>query len=326
MERPTSIHPSPFTIHAPEVLMNVEWMRGCATALVTPFKSDGSVDGERMRALVERQCEGGVRTLVPCGTTGESVTMSEEENRQVIAAAVEVARAHGAHVIAGAGSNSTAHAVSNARAAQEEGADAVLVVTPYYNKPTQEGLYQHFRTVALAVAPLPVVLYNVPGRTSSNIAAETTLRLAREVENVAAVKEASGNLAQIMEIIRNRPKGFLVLSGDDAMTFALMSLGADGLVSVASNEAPGPMSRMVDAALEGRWDEARELHYRWLPLMDVNFVESSPGPVKAAMALMGLLEENLRLPLVPVTDKTRARVGEVLSELGLSGETTHVAA
>lgn len=306
--------------------MNVEWMRGCATALVTPFKSDGSVDIERMRALVERQCEGGVRVLVPCGTTGESVTMSEDENQRVIMTTVEAARAHGARVIAGAGSNSTAHAVSNARAARDAGADAVLIVAPYYNKPTQEGLYQHFRTVAEAVAGLPVVLYNVPGRTSSNIAAETTLRLAREIENVVAVKEASGNLAQIMEIIRQRPAGFLVLSGDDAMTFALMALGADGLVSVASNEAPGPLSKLVDEALAGRWETARELHYRWLPLMDVNFVESSPGPVKAAMALMGLLEENLRLPLVPVNGKTRERVREVLSQSGLLGESTHVAA
>ena len=306
--------------------MNVEWMRGCATALVTPFKSEGEVDIERMRALVRRQCEGGVRILVPCGTTGESVTMSEDENRRVIGVTVEVAREHGARVIAGAGSNSTAYAVSNALAARAAGADAVLIVAPYYNKPTQEGLYQHFRTVAEAVAPLPVVLYNVPGRTSSNIAAETTLRLAREVENVAAVKEASGNLAQIMEIIRNRPEHFLVLSGDDALTFALLALGADGLVSVASNEAPGPLSKLVDAALAGRWDEARALHYRWLPLLDVNFVESSPGPVKAAMALMGLVEENLRLPLVPVTERTRERVREVLNELGLLEESTHVAA
>jgi 4-hydroxy-tetrahydrodipicolinate synthase len=306
--------------------MNVEWMRGCATALVTPFKSDGGVDVERMGALVKRQCEGGVRTLVPCGTTGESVTMLEDENRRVISTTVEVAKEYGARVIAGAGSNSTAHAVSNARAAQAAGADAVLIVAPYYNKPTQEGLYRHFRTVAEAVAPLPVMLYNVPGRTSSNIEAGTTLRLARDIENVAAVKEASGNLAQIMEILRNRPEGFLVLSGDDATTFALMALGADGLVSVASNEAPGPLSRMVDAALGGRWDEARALHYRLLPLMDVNFVESSPGPVKAALALMGLLEENLRLPLVPVTEQTRERVREVLHELGLLGESTHVVA
>ena len=306
--------------------MNVEWMRGCATALVTPFGSDGSVDIERMRALVGRQIEGGVRLLVPCGTTGESVTMSEGENREVIRATVQVARERGARVIAGAGSNSTAHAIENSRAAREEGADAVLVVAPYYNKPTQGGLYAHFRAVAEAVADTPVVLYNVPGRTSSNISAETTIRLAREVENVVAVKEASGNLAQIMEILRGRPEGFRVLSGDDAMTFAMIALGADGLISVASNEAPALMSRMVDAALEARWDEARALHYRLLPLMDVNFVESSPGPVKAALTLMGLIEENFRLPLVPVQAATRERVRAVLTDLGLLKETTHVAA
>jgi 4-hydroxy-tetrahydrodipicolinate synthase len=305
--------------------MKVEWMRGCATALVTPFGADGGVDVERMRALVARQVEGGVRVLVPCGTTGESVTMSGAEREAVIGATVEVARGR-ARVIAGTGSNDTAHAVEQSRAARELGADAVLVVAPYYNKPTQEGLYQHFRAVAESVPTTPVVLYNVPGRTSSNISAETTLRLARDVENVVAVKEASGNMAQIMEILRGRPEGFLVLSGDDALTFALVALGADGLVSVASNEAPALLSRMVDAALAGRFDEARALHYRLLPLMDVNFVESSPGPVKAALALMGLLEENLRLPLVPVEEKTRARVREVLSELGLLEETTHVAA
>jgi 4-hydroxy-tetrahydrodipicolinate synthase len=278
-----------------------------------------------MRALVARQIEGGVSLLVPCGTTGESVTMSGAEREQVITATIEVARGR-ARVIAGTGSNNTAHAVEQSRRAAELGADAVLVVAPYYNKPTQEGLYQHFRAVAEAVPETPLVLYNVPGRTSSNISAETTLRLARDCANVVAVKEASGNLAQIMEILRARPEGFLVLSGDDAMTFALVALGADGLVSVASNEAPDLMSRMVNAALNGRWDESRELHYRLLPLMDVNFVESSPGPVKAAMALMGLLEENLRLPLVRVTDATRARVREVLAELGLLEETTHVAA
>jgi len=305
--------------------MRVEWMRGCATALVTPFGADGSVDLERMRALVERQIEGGVRLLVPCGTTGESVTMTTEERESVIGATVEVARGR-ARVIAGTGSNSTAVTIEQSKRARELGADAVLVVAPYYNKPTQEGLYQHFRAVAEAVADTPVMLYNVPGRTSSNISAETTLRLARDVENIAAVKEASGNLAQMMEILRGRPEDFLVLSGDDAMTFALIALGADGLVSVASNEAPGLMSRMVDAALAGRFDEARASHFRLLPLMDVNFIESSPGPVKAAMALMGLLEENLRLPLVPVSEKSRARVGEVLEELGLLKETGHVAA
>ena len=305
--------------------MNIEWMRGCATALVTPFKSDGAVDLERMRALVERQIEGDVRLLVPCGTTGESVTMSGAEREAVISATVEVAKGR-AHVIAGTGSNNTSAAVEGSRRARELGADAVLVVAPYYNKPTQEGLYQHFRAVAESVPDTPVMLYNVPGRTASNISAETTLRLARDVENIVAVKEASGNLAQIMEILRARPKDFLVLSGDDAMTFAMIALGADGLVSVASNEAPALMSRMVEDALEGRFDVAREAHYRLLPLMDVNFIESSPGPVKAALKLMGLLEENLRLPLVPVTDKSRERVREVLSELGLLEETTHVAA
>ena len=305
--------------------MNVEWMRGCATALVTPFGADGGLDLERMRALVGRQIEGGVTLLVPCGTTGESVTMSGEERERVIGATVESARGR-ARVIAGTGSNNTAQAVEQSRRAAELGADAVLVVAPYYNKPTQEGLYRHFRAVAEAVPDTPVVLYNVPGGTSSNVAAETTLRLARDCANVVAVKEASGNLAQVMEILRARPEGFLVLSGDDALTFAMIALGADGLISVASNEAPGPMSALVAAALAGRWDEARREHYRLLPLMDVNFVESSPGPVKAAMALMGLLEENLRLPLVPVTEQTRGRVREVLAGLGLLEETTHVAA
>src|SRR6201986_2765211 len=278
--------------------MKVEWMRGCATALVTPFSSDGGVDVERMRALVGRQIDEGVRLLVPCGTTGESGTMPAEEREQVIRATIETAKGR-ARVIAGTGSNNTAHAVEQSREAVGWGADAVLVVAPYYNKPTQEGLYQHFRAGAESVPETPVVLYNVAGRRSSNVSAETALRLARDFENVVAVKEASGNLAQIMEILRGRPEGFLVLSGDDAMTFAMIALGADGLVSVASNEAPRLMSEMVEAALAGRWDDARAAHYRLLPLMDVNFIESSPGPVKAAMALMGLLEENLRLPAVP---------------------------
>ena len=306
-------------------MIDTGWLRGCATALVTPFGADGAVDEGRVRALAERQIAGGVLVLVPCGTTGESVTMSEEEDRTVIRTTVEVARGR-ARVIAGTGSNCTASAVGYARAARDLGADAVLVVAPYYNKPTQGGLYAHFRAVAEAVAPLPVVLYNVPGRTSSNIAAATVLRLAREVENVVAVKEASGNLSQVMEILRGRPAGFRLLSGDDAITLPLVALGADGLISVASNEAPSQMSRMVDLALGGRWDEARELHYRLLPLMEANFIETSPGPVKAAMAMMGLLEEKLRLPLVPVQESTRARLREVLKELGLPEGTTHAAA
>src|SRR5258706_5080407 len=296
--------------------MKVDWMRGCATALVTPFKADGAIDEDGLRALVERQINGGVHLLVPCGTTGESATMTEDEDQRVIAIAVEVARGR-ARVIAGTGSNSTASAIEYSKRARDKGADALLQVAPWYNKPTQEGLYAHFRAIAEAVPQTPIMLYNVPGRTSSNIAGQTTLRLARDCENIVAVKEASGNLSQIMEILRERPANFSALSGDDAVTLPLIALGADGIVSVASNEVPDLMSQMTNLALEGKWDDARHLHYRLLPLMEVNFIESSPGPVKAAMALMGLLEENFRLPLVPIQEKSRARIREVLAQLGL---------
>lgn len=305
--------------------LQLDWLRGCATALVTPFTADGTVDEKRLRDLIEYQIAGGVRVLVPCGTTGESVTMSDEENQLVISTTVELSRGR-AKVIAGTGSNSTAVTIARSQSARSLGVDGVLTVAPYYNKPTQEGLYAHFRAVADSVSNLPVVIYNVPGRTSSNISAETTLRLARDVENIVAVKEASGNLSQIMEILRARPEGFRVISGDDALTLAMIALGAEGLISVASNEAPEMMSRLNDLALAGNWDEARALHYRLLPLMEANFIESSPGPVKAAMALMGLLEENLRLPLVPVQEKTRERMREVLTEAGLLKETSHAVA
>jgi 4-hydroxy-tetrahydrodipicolinate synthase len=296
--------------------MKLDWMRGCATALVTPFTADGAIDEDRMRALVDRQITGGVRLLVPCGTTGESATMTEAEDQRVIALTIEVARGR-AHVIAGTGSNSTAAAIEYSQRARDAGADAVLQVAPWYNKPTQEGLYAHFRAVAAAIPETPVMLYNVPGRTSSNIAAQTTLRLARDCENIVAVKEASGDLTQIMGILRERPANFSVLSGDDAVTLPLIALGADGIVSVASNEIPDLMSRMTELALAGKWDEARALHYRILPLMEINFIESSPGPVKAAMAMMGLLEENFRLPLVPIQEKSRAQIREVIADLGL---------
>jgi 4-hydroxy-tetrahydrodipicolinate synthase len=305
--------------------MQVDWLRGCATALVTPFTATGAVDEKRLLELIEYQIAGGVRLLVPCGTTGESATMSDEEDQLVIKLTVDAARGR-AKVIAGTGSNSTAASVEYSKTARKLGVDAVLSVAPYYNKPTQEGLYAHFRATAEAVSGLPVVIYNVPSRTSSNISAETTVRLARDAENIVAVKEASGNLSQIMEILRTRPNGFRVISGDDSFTLALIALGGDGLISVASNEAPEFMSRLVNLALDGKWDEARALHYRLLPLMEVNFIESSPGPVKAALAMMGLLEENFRLPLVPIQEKSRARVREVLSELGLLKEISHAVA
>ncbi len=293
----------------------IDWLRGCATALVTPFTSDGEIDYEALTRLIEYQLAGGVKLLVPCGTTGESATMTDEEDQRVIKRTVELARGR-AHVIAGTGSNSTAAAIENSRIAEALGADALLIVAPYYNKPTQQGLYAHFRAVSEAVT-IPIVIYNVPGRTSCNISAETTLRLARDCDNIAAIKEASGNLSQIMEILRDRPEGFRVLSGDDAITFAMIALGADGLISVAANEVPELMARMVHLALNGKWDEARELHYRLLPLMELNFIESSPGPVKAGLAMMNLIGENYRLPLVPIQEKSRALMRVALLELGL---------
>jgi 4-hydroxy-tetrahydrodipicolinate synthase len=299
----------------------IDWLRGCATALVTPFTADGAIDEAALTRLIEYQLDNGVRLLVPCGTTGESATMTEAEDQRVISRAIELARGRG-KVIAGTGSNSTAAAIENSKIAQRLGADAVLVVAPFYNKPTQHGLYAHFRAIADAV-DVPIVIYNVPGRTSCNIAAETTLRLARDCENIVAVKEASGNLSQIMEILRGRPEGFNVLSGDDAITFALIALGGDGLISVASNQAPELMSRLVDLALAGKWDEARELHYRLLPLMETNFIESSPGPVKAGLAMMNIIGENYRLPLVPIQESSRARLRDVMAELGLLKEMSH---
>jgi len=305
--------------------MRVEWLRGCGTALVTPLAADGRVDEARMRALVERQIAGGVKLLVPCGTTGEAMTLTPEEQIRVMRISVEAGRGR-ARVLAGVGSNSTAVTIERAKAARSAGVDGVLVVAPYYNKPTQAGLLAHFKAVADGVAGLPLVLYNVPGRTSSNIQAPTVLTLAREVDTIAGVKEASNDLTQIMAILRERPDGFKVLSGDDAVTLPLIALGAEGIISVVSNEVPDLMARMTELALQGNWGQARELHYRLLPLMEANFIESNPGPVKAALALMGLLEEQLRLPLVPVQEKTRARLREVLQEVGVLQRPAHAAA
>jgi 4-hydroxy-tetrahydrodipicolinate synthase len=284
----------------------IDWMRGCATALVTPFKNDGSVDQECFRRLIERQVKGGVKVLVPCGTTGESVTMSEAERLTVIRATVEVAKPLKAHVIAGTGSNNTAATIDFTRKAREAGADAALIVAPYYNKPTQEGMLAHFSEIARSVKGFPLMMYNVPGRTSSNISAATTIKLAEKYENIVATKEASGDFSQIMEILVRRPRNFRVFSGDDAVTIPLISLGADGLVSVVSNELPKDTSRLVENALKGSFTAARKIHYKILPLMEANFIESSPAPCKFVMKEMGLLEENLRLPLVPITSGSRA--------------------
>lgn len=295
--------------------MKVDWMRGCATALATPFRKDGSIDDECFRSLVERQVKGGVKLLVPCGTTGESATMDEAERLHVIRMTVEVAKRLNAHVIAGTGSNNTAAVIDFTRKAREAGADAALIVAPYYNKPTQEGMFAHYSEIAKSVKGFPIMLYNVPSRTASNISAETTLRLAEKHENIVATKEASGNYSQIMEIIRRRPKNFKVFSGDDASALPLIALGADGLVSVCANEIPKETSRLVEKALDGAFTAARKLHYQILPLIEANFIEASPAPCKFVMKEMGLLEENLRLPLVPVTADTRKLLSSIIKEL-----------
>jgi 4-hydroxy-tetrahydrodipicolinate synthase len=297
--------------------MKLDWMRGCATALITPFKKDGSIDDECFEKLVERQIKGGVKLLVPCGTTGESATMSEAERLHVTKMTVAVAHKFDAKVIAGTGSNSTAATIDFTRKTREAGADAALVVAPYYNKPTQEGMLAHFAEIARSVKGFPIMMYNVPGRTSSNIAASTTLKLAEQFENIAAIKEASGNFSQIMEILASRPKNFKVFSGDDATTLPLVALGADGLVSVCSNEIPKQTSQLVEKALSGAWTAARRIHFKILPLMEANFIESSPSPCKFVMKEMGLLEENLRLPLVPVADATRKTLRGVVGKLAL---------
>jgi len=295
--------------------MKIDWMRGCATALVTPFKKDGSIDGECFKKLVERQVKNGVKLLVPCGTTGENVTMDEDELSEVIRLTVGVAKRHKVHVIAGTGTNNTANAIERTRKAREVGADAALVVAPYYNKPTQQGMFAHFSEIARSVKGFPIVLYNVPSRTASNISAETTLRLAEKYENIVATKEASGDYSQIMGILKNRPKNFKVFSGDDAATLPLISLGADGLVSVIANELPKETSKMVEHALNGSFHFARKINYRLLELMEANFVESSPAPCKFVMKEMGLCEENLRLPLVPVKEATKKRLKQIMAEI-----------
>lgn len=295
----------------------VDWMRGCATALVTPFHKDGSIDDGCFSKLVTRQIKGGVNLLVPCGTTGENVTMSEDERLHVIKLTVAAANGTKAKVIAGTGSNNTAATIDFTRKAREAGADAALVVAPYYNKPTQDGLFAHFSEIAKSVKGFPIVLYNVPSRTASNISAETTLRLAEAHENIVATKEASGDFAQVGHILDKRPKNFKVFSGDDASTLPLIALGADGLVSVCANEIPKETSKMVEHALNGSFHFARKIHFKILPLMEANFIESSPAPCKFVMKEMGLLEENLRLPLVPVTADARNRLKTVMKEIGL---------
>jgi len=289
-------------------------LKGAGTALVTPFKSDGSLDEDAFARFVDWQITEGIDFLVPCGTTGENPALTADEHRRVVEIVVRTSNGR-VPVLAGAGSNNTARAVELAELAVDLGADGILTITPYYNKPTPDGLRRHFGAQAEALekkkSGFPMIMYNVPGRTGVNMTAETTLRMAREIPNIIGVKEASANMEQILTILRDRPNGFLVLSGDDAWTLPLLGCGADGLVSVASNEVPKLIAQMVAT-------KSREIHERLLPLLLGNFIESNPGPVKAAMKMMGILQsDTLRPPLAPVTDANRKKLESILRECRL---------
>jgi 4-hydroxy-tetrahydrodipicolinate synthase len=294
---------------------------GCGTALVTPFRKDLSIDEATLRVLVRRQIQAGINFLVPCGTTGESPTLSHEEHLRVVAITLEEAKGK-VPVLAGAGGYDTRHVIEMAREIERMGAEGILSVTPYYNKPTQEGLYHHFKAIAEAIS-LPIILYNVPPRTNVNIDPPTLHRLS-EIENIIGVKEASGNIAQITQVIQQVPEDFLVLSGDDALTLPLAAMGGRGIISVASNEIPAEMTRLAQLCLAGNFAEARIMQRKWLPLLEVNFIETNPTPVKAAMAEMGLLEPVFRLPLVPPRTENLAKIRTVLESLAIL-ERVHVA-
>lgn len=290
-------------------------LKGCGTALVTPFLADGSVDEKGLRALVDWQIESKIDFLVPCGTTGETPALTQEEWVRVIQIVIEVANGR-VPVMAGATSNNTSEAVQRAKTvAAIKGVDYVLSASPYYNKPTQVGQYQHFKAIAEAIDK-PIILYNVPGRTAANIESATVARLSK-IANIVGVKEASGNIVQVAEVCNAVPKQFLVFSGDDAITLPVISLGGVGVISVASNTIPSEMAQLTRAALDNDWEGARKIHRRFLPLMQAHFIESNPMPVKALLAMMGRIGENYRLPMVPMKEETRAKLADVARECGL---------
>ncbi|HEY8182181.1 MAG TPA: 4-hydroxy-tetrahydrodipicolinate synthase [Thermoanaerobaculia bacterium] len=302
-------------------MKNTKQFRGVGVALVTPFKLDGAIDEAALERLVDFQIDEGTNFLVPCGTTGENPALTQDEHRRVVEIVVRRAKGR-VPVLAGAGSNSTQKAIELAEIAIDLGADGALTITPYYNKPTPDGLRRHFGLQAEAIekkrSGFPMVMYNVPGRTGVNMTAVTTLQIAREVPNVIGVKEASGNLEQIMTILRERQDGFLVVSGDDAWTLPLVAAGGDGIISVAANEIPRLMSEMTSAALRGDFEAARAVHNRILPLMIGNFIESNPIPVKAAMKMLGIIpNDTVRSPLAPITDANRKKLEGILRECGL---------
>jgi 4-hydroxy-tetrahydrodipicolinate synthase len=289
-------------------------IRGCGTALVTPFRKDGTLDLDALRRLVQFQLRAGIDFLVPCGTTGETPTLEHAEYLAVVRTVVQEAGGK-VPVIAGVGGNNTRKLIDLAAEVSGLGIQGILSVAPYYNKPTQEGLYQHFRAIAEST-DLPMILYNVPGRTSSNLEPATVARLSK-IANIIGIKEASGSIVQQMEVLAAVPPTFRVLSGDDAFTFPLMALGGVGIISVVSNEIPAEMTRLAHLLLEGKLEAARQLHFNLLPLMQVNFIETNPIPVKAALAMMGMIEEIYRLPMVPMKAENRTKLEKVLSAQGL---------
>ncbi len=290
-------------------------LQGCGTALVTPFRPDGSFDEAAHRSLVETQIANGISILIPCGTTGEASTLTADETQRVIEVTIEVAFGR-VPIFAGCTHNATAQAVLNAkRIARIPGLTGILTANPYYNRPNQEGQFQHFRAIAEAVA-LPIILYNIPGRTATNLLPETVLRLA-ELPNIIAIKESSGVMAQITELLAHAPANFAVLAGDDALALPVIALGGTGLVSVASNAIPGPMSQMIAAALANDWATARQINSHHFALMQAHFSEPSPAPIKAVLALLGRCSETLRLPMVPVTPATRTKLKSLLEALDL---------
>lgn len=295
-------------------MLDIKHFSGCGTALVTPFKRDGSLDEQALKRLVEYQIKEGIDFLVPCGTTGESATLTVPEHLRVIELVVEITNGR-IPVFAGAGSNDTAHVIYMVNESKKLGADGILSVSPYYNKPPQEGLYQHYKTIAESV-DLPIILYNVPGRTSCNIEPDTVLRLSR-FKNIIGIKEASGNIAQIGALAVRLPADFKIISGDDSTTLAIMALGGVGVISVIANQAPALMKKLVQRCLKGDFSAARTLQSKLFHLMNLNFVETNPIPVKAGLAMMGLIENNLRLPLVKLSDRYRPAMEEALKKLGL---------
>jgi len=294
---------------------------GCGTALVTPFRRDFSLDERALHRLVRRQIDAGIDFLVPCGTTGENPTLGRHEHLRIVEIAMEEAGGR-VPVLAGAGGYNTAEVIALAKELESMGVDGILSVTPYYNKPTPAGLHQHYKAIASAIS-LPIVLYSVPRRTATNVDTATLRRLA-EIDNIVGIKEASGDISQVASMLGHLPEDFMVLSGDDALALPIIALGGKGLISVVSNEIPAEMTQLIRHCLENNFEEARRLQRRFLPLMEVNFIESSPIPVKAAMAAMGLLEPVWRLPLCPPCPENEEKIRGVLECLGLVGD-RHVA-